>query len=129
MSHDPSDLPPEALEFLRERALASLTTIRPDGTPHVVPVGFSWDDEAGVARIITFDPSTKVTNIRRTGRAAVCQIDGPRWITLEGPAEVTDDPDRVAAAVAGYAERYRDPAERANRVAIEIAVSRVLGRW
>jgi PPOX class probable F420-dependent enzyme len=129
VSHDPADLPPEALEFLRERALASLTTIRPDGTPHVVPVGFSWDDAAGVVRIITFDPSTKVANVRRTGRAAVCQLDGPRWITLEGPAEVTADPDRVAAAVAGYAARYRDPAERANRVAIEIAVSRVLGRW
>jgi hypothetical protein len=42
---------------------------------------------------------------------------------------VTADPDRVAAAVAGYAARYRDPAERENRVAIEIAVSRVLGRW
>ncbi len=129
MSHDPADLPPEALEFLRERALASLTTIRRDGTPHVVPVGFSWDHEAGVVRIITFDPSTKVANIRLTGRAAVCQIDGPRWITLEGPAEVTDDPARVADAVAGYAARYREPSERENRVAIEIAVTRVLGRW
>jgi hypothetical protein len=34
----------------------------------------------------------------------------------------------VAAAVAGYAARYRDPKERDDRVAIEIAVDRVLGR-
>jgi hypothetical protein len=32
----------------------------------------------------------------------------------------------VAAAVAGYAARYREPGQRDDRVAIEIAVDRVL---
>ena len=41
---------------------------------------------------------------------------------------MTDDPDRVAEAVRRYAERYRQPGERPDRVAIEIAVDRVLGR-
>jgi hypothetical protein len=58
----------------------------------------------------------------------VCQVDGGRWLSLEGPAEVTDDPARVAAAVAAYAARYRTPGERADRVAIEIRVDRILGR-
>ena len=31
------------LDFLTERHLATLTTLRPDGTPHVVPVGFTYD--------------------------------------------------------------------------------------
>jgi F420H(2)-dependent biliverdin reductase len=125
---DPAHLPDEVLAFLGERHLASLTTQRADGSPHVVPVGFSYDPAAGVARIITFDPSVKVANARRGGRAVVCQIDGPRWLSLEGAVSVTDDPERVAAAVAGYAARYRQPGERENRVAIEIAVDRVLGR-
>ena len=34
--------------------------------------------------------------------------------------------DAVAAAVQGYAARYRQPKERTDRVAIEIAVDRVL---
>jgi hypothetical protein len=34
----------------------------------------------------------------------------------------------VAAAVAAYTERYRPPKERDDRVVIEIAVDRVLGR-
>ena len=38
------------------------------------------------------------------------------------------DPAGIAAAVAGYAARYRQPGERPDRVAIEIAVDRVLGR-
>ena len=61
-------------------------------------------------------------------RAAVCQVDGGRWLTLEGPATVTDDPDPVAEAVRRYAERYRTPGERDDRVAIEIQVDRILGR-
>ena len=57
----------------------------------------------------------------------VAQVDGRRWLSLEGPAEVTDDPARVAEAVRLYAERYRQPGERPDRVAIEIRVDRILG--
>ncbi len=126
----PDALPQEALDFLRERHLATLTTLRPDGSPHVVAVGFTWDDEAGLARVISFAPSRKARNLGAApgSRAAVCQVDGGRWLTLEGPAVVTDDPARVAEGVRRYAERYRQPGERTDRVVIEIAVDRVLGR-
>jgi PPOX class probable F420-dependent enzyme len=121
--------------FLDERHLATLTTLRPDGSPHVVAVGFTWDGDAGLVRVITFAPSRKARNLLLPGdraepsrRAAVCQVDGGRWLTLEGPAVVTADPERVAEAVRRYAERYRQPGERTDRVAIEITVDRVLGR-
>jgi len=128
VSTEPADLDPAALEFLRERHLATLTTLRSDGSPHVVPVGFGYDPEEGLVRIITIDGSQKVANARRGGRAAVCQVDGGRWLTLEGTITATDDPDRVAAAEAAYGERYGSPAERSNRVALELRVDRVLGR-
>jgi hypothetical protein len=60
--------------------------------------------------------------------AAVCQVDGGRWLTMEGRATVTDDPERVADAMRRFAERYRQPEPREDRVVIEIAVDRVLGR-
>jgi F420H(2)-dependent biliverdin reductase len=118
-----------ATAFVTERHLATLTTMRPDGSPHVVAVGFTWDAEARLARVITFAPSRKARNVLAApgGRAAVCQVDGPRWLTLEGPAVATDDPARVAEGVRRYAERYREPKERADRVVIEIQVDRVLG--
>ena len=130
MVYDPHHLSDEVLAFLAERHLATLTTLRPDGSPHVVAVGFTWDDDAGLARIITFAPSRKAANVAAEPgrRAAVCQVDGSRWLTLEGAAEVTDEGDRVAEAVRRYAERYRPPGERDDRVAIEIRVDRVLGR-
>ena len=128
MSLDPDHLPKSTLEFLEERHLATLTTLRADGSPHVVPVGFSYDPAAKLVRIITFDGSTKVRNAARGGRAVVSQVDGGRWLSLEGTIAVTSDPDRVAAAVAGYSARYREPGERADRVALEISVDRILGR-
>jgi PPOX class probable F420-dependent enzyme len=130
MAIDPRAPESPVREFLAEYHLASLTTLRPDGTPHVVPVGFSYDPEAGIARVITWAASKKSRNVAAApgGRAALCQVDGGRWLTLEGPATVTDDPERVAAAVAGYAARYRDPKAREDRVTIEITVDRILGR-
>ena len=130
MALDLSDLSAEVLAFLGEYHLASLTTARPDGSPHVVPVGFSYDPGGQIARIITWADSRKARNVadRPGGRAVVCQVDGGRWLSLEGPATVTDDPARVAAAIEGYAGRYRQPGDRDDRVAIEIAVDRILGR-
>lgn len=125
----PDELDHAALEFLAERHLATLTTLRADASPHVVAVGFTWDPGAGLARVITGRHSVKARNARGGGRAAVCQVDGPRWMSLEGPVEVTHDPARVAEAVRRYAQRYRVPADNPDRVAIEITVERVLGRW
>lgn len=128
MSLDPRALPEEVLAFLAERHLATLTTLRPDGSPHVVAVGFTWDDEAGLARVITNRTSRKAAHARLGGRAVVAQVDGPRWLALEGTVLYSDDPDRIAEAVRRYAVRYRQPAENPLRVALEITVDRVLGR-
>lgn len=125
---DPTALPPHVLAFLAERHLATLTTLRRDGSPHVVPVGFTWDDEAHLARVITSGDSVKARAARRGGRAAVCQVDGGRWLTLEGPVRVLDDPDAVREGERRYAERYRVPRENPRRVVLAIAVDRVLGR-
>lgn len=128
MALDPTALPQEVLDFLRERHLATLTTLRADGSPHVVAVGFTYEPEAHLVRVITFAPSQKARNAARGGRAAVCQVDGGRWLTLEGTVRLATEPAPVAEAVRRYTERYRQPGERTDRVAIEITVDRVLGR-
>lgn len=143
------------VEFWRERHLCSVTTLRADGSPHVVPMGIVLDlgdplgpggsdgtdgtdgpdpadrDAAGdlVAWGITSGSSQKVANLRRGDdrRVAVCQVDGRRWSTLEGVAEVREDPGSVAEAVRRYAERYRQPRVNPARVALRITVTRVLG--
>jgi PPOX class probable F420-dependent enzyme len=129
MAHDPRALPDDVEAFLQERHLATLTSLRPDGTPHVVAVGFTWDPEQSLVRVITNGTSRKVAHVRAgSPRAVVAQVDRARWLSLEGAPVVSDDPERVAEAVRRYAVRYRQPAENPRRVVLEIAVDRVLGR-
>lgn len=128
MRFDPDALDERVLAFLTEHHLGSLATLRANGSPHLAPVGFTYDHAARIARIITFDGARKVRNIDGGGaRVAVSQVDGRRWLTLEGDARVVRDEVSVATAVAAYALRYRTPSERPDRVAIEILVDRVMG--
>lgn len=127
VAFDPGALPGTVRSFLADRHLATLTTLRADGSPHVVPVGFTWDDEAGVVRVITGGGSVKARNAARGGRAVVCQVDGRRWLALEGEARVRTAPDEVREAEERYAQRYRRPRENPERVVIVLAVDRVLG--
>ena len=128
MALDPAALPADVVAFLDERHLATLTTLRPDGSPHVVAVGFTWDPDAGLARVITNGTSRKAAHVRDgSARAVVAQVDGRRWLSLEGVPTCSDDPARVGEAVRRYALRYRQPGVNPARVVIEIAVDRVLG--
>jgi PPOX class probable F420-dependent enzyme len=114
--------------FLAERHLATLTTLRTDGSPHVVAVGFTWDPAAGVARVITSGNSVKAGNAARGGRAALCQVDGRRWLTLEGTTRVRSDAASVADAEQRYGVRYRRPRPNPRRVVVELEVDRSMGR-
>jgi PPOX class probable F420-dependent enzyme len=128
VSRDLTDLGAGALAFLEERHLATLTTLRADGSPHVVPVGVTYDPATRTARVITSGASQKARHVRAgQQRVAVCQVDGRRWLTLEGTAVVRDDAAAVADAEARYARRYRTPRENPVRVVIEVSVDRVLG--
>lgn len=124
----------EFAEFWREYHLCSLTTLRRDGSPHVVAVGVTLDLDTATARVITRRGSQKVANVRRGAgspdggaRVAVSQVDRGRWSTLEGIAVVREDRASVTDAEARYAARYRTPRENPERVVIEIAVTRILG--
>ncbi|MCD7440649.1 TIGR03618 family F420-dependent PPOX class oxidoreductase [Streptomyces lincolnensis] len=131
-SQDPGAPDAPYLSFWRERHLCTLTTPRPDGSPHVVPVGVTYDPRARTARVIANKSSTKVANVLAAGpegaRVAVCQVAGRRWATLEGRAFVRTEPERVAEAVRRYAERYeRTPSPNPDRVVIEIELTRAMG--
>ena len=85
----------EELRYLTgERRLARLATVGKDGTPHVTPVGWTYNTELGTIDIGGHDMANtkKYRDVRRTGRAAVVIDDvlppwRPRGIEVRGRAE------------------------------------------
>ena len=115
-------------EFLTERHLAILTLVRPDGRPHSTPIGFMWDEDSKVVKIITWSGSLK-TRLLEKGNlvGSIAQVDGGRWVTFEGSCSVSADPEVCKDAVERYARRYSPPKDRgADRRVITMTVSRIL---
>jgi PPOX class probable F420-dependent enzyme len=127
MENQTTRLTSDALDFLSERHLAMLTTLRADGSPHVVAVGFTFDPATHIARVITSDGSQKAINAERGSVGVLSQVDGARWLSLEGISGVNRDPEAVRDAELRYAQRYRTPRPNPKRVVIEVLVKRVLG--
>ncbi|MDT5224988.1 MAG: hypothetical protein QOG19_2395, partial [Mycobacterium sp.] len=96
-------------------------------SPHVVAVGFTFDPKTHIARVITTGGSQKAVNADRGGLAVLSQVDGARWLSLEGGAVVNKDIEAIRDAELRYAQRYRTPRANPRRVVIEIQVERVLG--
>ncbi len=122
-------LPPDLLAFWTERHLCTLSSVRSDGRPHVVPVGVTLDVEQQCAWVITSGTSYKARLLAADGanpHVAACQVDGARWSTIEGRATVHSDAESVKRAVERYAARYRVPRPNPDRVALRIKVDRIL---
>jgi F420H(2)-dependent biliverdin reductase len=127
MANSTARLTNDALAFLTERHLAMLTTLRADNSPHVVAVGFTFDPNTHIARVITTGGSQKAVNAERGAVAVLSQVDGARWLSLEGRASVNGEIDAVRDAELRYAQRYRTPRKNPRRVVIEVQIERVLG--
>ena len=83
--------------LLGERHLARLATVGKDGTPHVTPVGWTYNADLGTIDIGGRDMANtkKYRDVRRTGRAAVVIDDvlppwRPQGIEVRGRAEAVN---------------------------------------
>ncbi len=79
-------------DWERERidgALAVVSTIGPNGTPHAVPVKVWLEGDA--LRIETAHDSRKLRNLIRDPRVALCVFGSPKWgVSIQGTSEIID---------------------------------------
>src|SRR5437763_12288453 len=103
----------QEIEYLTKgRRLGRIATVGRDGTPHVVPVGWSYNPELDTIDITghEFQKTKKFRDVARSGRAAIVIDDlastnpwRPRAVEARGAAEAVDGerpvirihPDRV----------------------------------
>jgi pyridoxamine 5'-phosphate oxidase family protein len=102
---------PELAYLHGERRLARIATVGNDGTPHVVPVGWTHNREHDTIDVTgnALDQTKKFRDVARTGRAAIVIDDlasvnpfRPRAIEVRGHAEALTEP---RAPIRIYPER------------------------
>jgi pyridoxamine 5'-phosphate oxidase family protein len=85
--------------YLQERRLGRIATVGEDGTPHVVPVGWTYNPEHDSIDVggMDFERTKKYRDARRSGRAAIVIDDllstepwVPRGVEVRGRAEAVD---------------------------------------
>ncbi len=92
--------------FLEEEAVVWLSTVRPDGTPHIVPVWFWWD---GTSLLVFSKPdAVKVRNLRAGSAVMLGVGDADEDFDIglfQGRAEILDAPTSEVVP-AGHLEKY-----------------------
>jgi pyridoxamine 5'-phosphate oxidase family protein len=93
------------LTYLTEdRRLGRLATVGRDGTPHVVPVGFSYNPDHDSIDVFgrNLEGTKKYRDVTRSGRAAIVVDDlattdpwRPRGVEIRGRAEAIGGPRPV----------------------------------
>ena len=95
----------EVASFLRQTLVAVLGTTNRTGTPHMIPIWFTWED--GAAYMFTSRTSAKWRNIQVQPYASLCvdRRDLPyAAVILSGPITEVDRP--VFEIISSMALRY-----------------------
>lgn len=106
-----------------------LATVQSDGSPHVTPVWFVLDDDAGLL-FTTGSTSVKTRSIARDPRVCLCVDDQAppySYVMVHATATVSDDLDEMLRVATRIGARYMgaDRAEefgRRNAVPTEVLV-------
>ncbi|MBL7502563.1 PPOX class F420-dependent oxidoreductase [Frankia sp. CNm7] len=113
----------EISAYLATRRTATLVSLGPTGHPHAVAMWFAVLD--GVLWFETKAKAQKALNIRRDPRVTVLMEDGLtydtlRGVSMEGRAEVVEDPEALWAVGVNVWERYHGPYTDEARPLVEV---------
>jgi PPOX class probable F420-dependent enzyme len=106
----------EIAGFLDAPLTASLSTLGPDGFPHLTGMWFAFVDAApGEVHMWAYAKSQKVRNVERDARCGFMVEEGStyanlRGILVRGEARLVEDVDDVYAIGVRLYERYTLPA-------------------
>jgi PPOX class probable F420-dependent enzyme len=86
----------EMLAFLDERRFASVSTLRKDGSPLAIVLGYEWDGDSMFLSVR--GTRAIVKRLARDPRVCITVFNNeypPKYVIIEGVAEVVDDPGFV----------------------------------
>lgn len=109
--------------YLTERPLGVLATVGADGTPHAVPVEVLV--HAGKVYAWCEGDSVKVSNVRRSGRAAMLAYKGSGGVLVRGSTRLLTASDPSYEAITrGFLTKYSREETYGNDTLVEITPER-----
>lgn len=117
----------EIARFVARSRTATMGTIGPDGTPHLVAMWYAV--VGGEIWFETKAKSQKAVNLRRDDRVTVLIEDGHtydklRGVSIEGRAVLSDDPDEILRVGISVWERYTGPYSEEVRPAVDAMMNK-----
>jgi general stress protein 26 len=94
-----------AEERLRKSHNYYVMTVRPDSTPHAMPVWGIWVDSRFY--FSTGATSVKARNLTRNPSCVVCTEKSAEAVVVEGTASAIDSPARITELSPHYAKKYK----------------------
>jgi len=94
--------------MLQGSRTGKLATVRADGSPHVAPIWFTFDD-GGRLIFLTAERSLKARNMRRDPRVSIAVDDEQMpfaWARVDGTAEFSTGPDELLYWAIESCRRY-----------------------
>lgn len=123
----------KGVKFVGGTVIGKLATIHKDGTPHLTPVWFRYEN--GKFLINTSEGRVKLNNIRRDKRVALLIDDEYEYLLVEGKARIAKERDALKD-IESLAIRYvgaeqgkrqvRDYYSKQKRVSIEVNPEKVI---
>ena len=122
-------LTPSERDFLAEPHVGTVTTLRPDGSPHSTVVWVDVDDEGVLFN--TAIGRAKEQNLQRDPRVSMLVLDPRdvhRWLAVDGTAELTTEGarehiDRLHDKYVGPGSFHHVPGEQ--RIIVRIRADRI----
>jgi PPOX class probable F420-dependent enzyme len=117
----------EVATFLEQQRTMNMATVGPTGMPHVVAMWYGLID--GEVWFETKARSQKAVNLQRDPRITCLVEDGEtydtlRGVSIEGTAEIVDDPDVLLAVGISVWERYNGPYSEEVKPLVEIMLNK-----
>lgn len=117
----------EIATFIEQSRIATMGTIGPDGRPHLVAMWYAVID--GAIWFETKARAQKVKNLQRDNRITCMIEDGNtydtlRGVSLDGTAEIIDDPDVLWKVGVSVWERYTGPYTEEMRPFVEMMLNK-----
>lgn len=94
-----------------------ISTTRPDGRPHAVPVWYIWDGHN--LYFISGRSLQKSRNLEHQPWSVAHAGDGDDVIILDGPVEIVTDREELEKIDAAYRAKYVDPGSGAQATIFE----------